>query len=278
LYIYGAITSPYEIFESKLKLTLNEQNLQKRAAECQFYKRYGGTLSPKRFMDMLFDGVSEHGYFSLNQSAIEFNIHNNMSISKQAIHSRYNAPAVDFVRHILSDVLASQISQSLDPGFLKDFGKLILKDATRFDLPAQLSPHFRGFGGTYTSDSAISIQYEFDMKTLAFKSLEFTSAKIPDISKAKIVSGQYEKNDLIIRDQGYFLTDSFKELTKSKAFFISRLNTKSQVYFENKSISFKDLYNQMHCTGCSTKDMEVLLGCGKKEPMPVRCIHPSKRI
>ena len=272
MYIYGGVSNPHKIFEDKLKLVLNEQNLQKRAAESRFYKRSGATLSPKRFLDMLLDGISEQGYFTLNKSAIEFGIHNNMSVSKQAIHSRYNNEAVDFIRQLLGDVLASQVSQSLASGFLKDFNKLILKDATRFDLPPQLSPYFKGFGGSCTSDSAISIQYEFDLKNLAFKSLEFTSAKVPDVSKANIVPGQFNKNDLVIRDLGYFKRESFKELMTSEAFFISRLNTTAKVYIEDSAICFKDLYYQMQRTSSTCKDLKVLLNCGKDEKIQVRLV------
>ncbi|MFQ3579826.1 MAG: IS4 family transposase [Bacteroidales bacterium] len=271
--MYEAIRNPHIILTDKLKLTLNEQILQKRAVESNFYKRAGRSISPQRFFDIVLHSVSGKGYCSLNSSSIEFIERNKKRVTKQGISNRYSPEAVEFIRLILRDVLSLQVSQIIDAGFLNDFEGLIIKDATRFDLPEQLQSLFKGFGGSCTSESAISIQYEYDLKNLAFKSIELTSANVPDISKASISPGQFNKNDLIIRDQGYFLQESFNELIKSEAFFVSRLNTTAKIYqdeYTNDFISFKELYHQMLRNKIVSKDINIRLG--KKDRIPVRMV------
>jgi len=80
-----------------------------------------------------------------------------------------------------------------------------------------------------------------------------------------------DKGDLILRDLGYFSTPVFENCTKKGAFFLSRLDSSTNVYDESgNQISFKDIYKLMQDSGTIEKEMVVY--AGKQTKLPVRLI------
>ena len=214
---------------------------------------------------MVFHGVSESGYFSLNQSAINFQEQQHCTLSKQGIDSKFNQEAVEFMKRLFEECFATQISKIIDGNFLSSFDQLRIKDGTRFDLPEQLRKHFKGFGGRCTSESALCIQYEFDLKSLKFVSLKVTDANVPDITVDEV-----SPNELILRDLGYFLLESFTQINDKGAFFVSRINNMVTVKENSKSFDFKKLYQHMLQTGQTIVEKQVELGLEK--PVAVRMV------
>ncbi len=234
--------------------------MQNKALESKFYQRAGGKISPKEFLDIVLYSVSESGYQSLNQSAIEYGVQQQVTISKQGIDKRYTESAVEYLRLLVEEALSTQLSQLIDEAFLRDFTTLRIKDATRFDLPKQLSEQFKGFGGKYTSDAAICIQYEFDLKTLKFIYFNLTSANVPDAKEASQLQEEFSEGELVLRDLGYFNVKSFIKIEKQNAYYLSRL-TGSVLAFENgRQICYNTLYNYMTQTRQTQIAMEVTIG------------------
>lgn len=171
---------------------------------------------------------------------------------------------------LFEECFATQISEYIDVNFLSSFDQLRIKDGTRFDLPKQLRKYFRGFGGSCTSDSALCIQYEFDLKSLKFVSFKLTDANIPDIAEARKTVGEVSRNELILRDLGYFLLESFSQINDKGAFFVSRINSMVTVKENSKSFDFKKLYQHMLQTGQTIVEKQVKLGLEK--PVAVRMV------
>jgi hypothetical protein len=234
--------------------------LQNKALESKFYQRAGGKISPKEFLDIVLYSVSESGYQSLNQSAIEYGVQQQITISKQGIDKRYTESAVEYLRLLVEEALSTQLSQLIDVAFLRDFTTLRIKDATRFDLPKQLSEQFKGFGGSCTSDAAICIQYEFDLKTLKFIYFNLTSANVPDAKEASLLQEEFSEGELVLRDLGYFNVSSFVKIEKQNAYYLSRLNGSVLAFENGKQICFNRLYNYMTQTRQMQIEMEVKIG------------------
>ena len=244
--------------------------MQRKAVDSGFYKR-SSKLLPARFFDVLLYSASINGPVSLEQISSEALASHHISISKQALDSRFDDSAVRFVRSILEEQFNNQIGQSLDNGFLENFTRVSIKDGTRFDLPQRLKDMFPGFGGKITSEAAVCIQYEFDLKNGKMLDFDITSAKRTDYQDAKEKTTGIEKGDLIIRDLGYFSSEVLESIIKREAFIISKLKTSMTVYDESMNeINFSKLYSKMICNKQSHAHMKVFIG--EKKKIPIRLI------
>ena len=81
---------------------------------------------------------------------------------------------------------------------------------------------------------------------------------------------QIIKNDLIIRDLGFFTTPVFETCVKNGAFFLSRLDGGILVYnSDGTQLSFSNIYRSMVASKIVQKEMNVCIG--EKNKFPVRC-------
>lgn len=224
------------------------------------------------FDSLLYDAISESNK-SCNQMAIETKSRYGVDISKQGIDQRFNEGAQKYIQTLISEVLSTQISQSIDIGLLKLFQRVIIKDSSKFDLNARLKDKLPGFGGS-ASEAGVCIQYEFDIKTGQVNDLAITPANRPDTKDALSTVGLVKKGDLTIRDLGYFAVEFFKATQKEGAFFLSRLNAKIIVYQKKEErfeeLDFGKLYETMREDNTEKLDMDVFIGQDYK--FPVRLI------
>jgi len=241
--------------------------LQKKAKAVGFLKRVS-KFSPTEFFNTLLYCASRSETCSLSQASTRVQDQINVSISKQGIDNRFNKASVAFVKSIFKDCLENELHKVIVPDFFAAFKRVLIKDATRFVVPDRLKEFFKGTG----SKSGVGIQYEYDIKNGRTSDLTITDAKRCDLVDAKETISKVLPGDLIIRDLGYFILSLFSEFKKAKAFFLSRLNVKCYVFkeYEQTTISFKELYNQMTQTKKSLVELYVTIG--SQERLPVRLI------
>jgi len=226
---------------------------------------------PAKFFEITLYGASINGPCSLSQASCEAAESFGISISKQGIDDRYDASAVAFIRSLFEEQVAKQVDGTIDADFLKRFNRVRIKDATRFDLPKRLKDSFPGFGGKVTSEAALAIQYEFDVKNGKMLDVDITSARRTDYQDAQEKAGDVLKGDLVIRDLGYFKTAVFKKIVEAEGFLISRLHSKILVFEQNgKEISFSKLYRKMARDKQSQLELQVFIG--QQERLPVRLV------
>jgi hypothetical protein len=205
--------------------------------------------------------------------AIEVKSGFGIDISKQGIDHRFNEGAVKYIQSLISEVLSTQVSQSIEVGWLRIFNRVIVKDSSKFDLAERLKDKLPGFGGN-ASKAGACIQYEFEIKSGQVNDLSITPANRPDSKDAIASMDAIMKGDLIIRDLGYFVLKYFIEAQNVGAFFISRLNAKIIVYqlkgnvFEE--LNFGQVYQMMKENHIQRLDKEVYIG--RVEKFPVRLI------
>lgn len=196
-----------------------------------------------------------------------------VSIKKQSLNDRFNERSVAFVKAVLSEILCEQFAHLYSCELLPDFARIRIKDSTKFMVPASLAAHFGSCGGAIHSRSQayISVQYEYDLKSGTITDLSITSGDRNDRTDAGETIENMEKNDLIIRDLGYFSTPVLKSCMEKEAFFLSRLDSSTNVYDEaGNQISFTAIYELMQNMGMIEKEMFVYVG--KQTRLPVRLI------
>jgi len=224
------------------------------------------------FDSLLYDATSVTTK-SYNQMAIEAKSVHKVDISRQGIDQRFNKSALKYIQSLMSKVLATQVSQFIEIGWLNLFNRVNIKDSSKFDLASRLKDMLPGFGGS-ASEAGACIQYEFELKTGQINDLRITPANCPDSKDALATMGSVMKGDLTIRDLGYFALKYFTTAKKTGAFFLSRLNAKIIVYVmkgnEFEELSFEQLYQMMKKNHIDKLEKEVYIG--KDEKLPVRLI------
>jgi hypothetical protein len=210
---------------------------------------------------------------SLNQLSIEARSEHEIGVSKQGIDKRFNDQTLSFLKVLIEKQLSLKLGKELEAGWLSSFNRVIIKDGTRFDLPEEYKNYLAGSGGS-ASKAGACLQFEYDLKSGHVIDLSLTPANRPDARDAVEVLDTVEKNDLVIRDLGYYAFSSFANISAKGAFFISRLGAKTNVYEVKNSklqkLDFKSLYYWMKQNNLSRVCKDVLIGSDAK--IPVRLV------
>jgi hypothetical protein len=225
------------------------------------------------FFDILLNDATSDIPMSYNQMAIEAKSKFGMEISKQAIADRFNEGALRYTQNLLGEYLSEQVYSTINTAWFDLFGRVIIKDSTKFDLPEELQKDFPGFGGS-ASKAGCCIQYEFDIKSGQGNDLTITPANRPDSRDAAGTTYLVKEGDLTIRDLGYFSLKYFKAAQKNRAYFLSRLNTNVIVYQKKEDkyieLDFGKLYQTMKEGRLLRLDIQAYIG--RDDKFPVRLI------
>jgi hypothetical protein len=143
------------------------------------------------------------------------------------LDERFNSTCVAYAKAVLSEVLKEAFAKLYSSELLPAFSRIRIKDSTKFIVPAQFEGKYKSCGGDLNSKSkaAVSIQYEYDLKSGEITDLNITSGNRNDRIDAGETADNMEKDDLIIRDLGYFSTLVLASCLQKEAFFLSRVDT-----------------------------------------------------
>lgn len=195
--------------------------VRKTAKDVGFLKRFS-KLKPEVFLSLctlLKDSVGNESLEHLC-SAISYQF--KTSISKQALHDRFNDKAVSFLKQIYQDLTAIQEEIS-SPLYLNQlFSRIRIMDSTSFRLPSDY-PDYPGSQG-----SGVNIQLEYDWIQGEFLNNSVHPETKSDREAAHDMIDSLVPGDLLLRDLGYYAASIMRQIDKKGAFFISRApaNTK----------------------------------------------------
>lgn len=204
---------------------------------------------------------------SLEYCVSRLSIEHDVTSTKQSLDGRFNEGAVAFVKDVLRQALELELGHILVKNLFKQFNYVRIKDSTKFNVDNRLEKYFKGSGGNGTRKACVCIQYEYDIKTGKILDLSITPGIINDAANAKETQFTINKDDLVIRDLGYYNLEVLTSFNTKRAYFVSRLNM-STIIFNPKSeqqISFEDLYQEMVDKECPTIEMDVLVSKSKKK-------------
>jgi hypothetical protein len=248
------------------------EELSRVARETGFCKRVS-KMSPSSFFDIMMYDTSSGNINSLNQLAIEAHSEHDIGITKQGIDKRFNDHTVGFLKHLIEMQLSVKLDQQIDAGWLSSFDRVLIKDGTRFNLPEAYQAFLPGSGGS-GSKAGACLQMEYDFKSGSITDLCLTPANRPDVTDAQEVMNTVRRNDLVIRDLGYYAFPSLLNISAKGAFYISRLGYTTIVYERVKGkwqrLDFKVLFGYMKQYQLSQIEIDVLIGA--KQKIPVRLV------
>lgn len=239
--------------------------VQRSTSQLQGYEFAQAMMIPNAFIEAE----------TLNSLAVRMqSINNSCNLSASALAQRINTkPAQAFMKACFGKVLKEAIktgsSGLSDLTNLSGFNRILIEDSTKAQLHEKLHSFFKGSGGK-ASKSAVKIDYTFDYLSEDFINIDFCSGNIPDQALANRIISILEKDDLVLRDLGYYALERFKEIEQKGAYFISRFKDDVLVYESVRAEKPLDLAKFLDRHVFRGKvDVEVYIG---KDRHPIRLV------
>lgn len=268
----GATKSIDELV-SKLKSILVEDQLNALALQAGFITRQR-KLSADSFLRMLLFDHFQYRSPSLQQHAIGFYQEGATDISKQAIDKRFNDKAVLFIEKLFEALLSQQqLNTQIGSHLSAHFNAIKVMDSTEFKLPDSFAEVFPGYSACNALACA-AIQLEYDVLSGKVHYFSLGNARQSDKTVADIRMDNIAAGDLILRDLGYYSTDSYLKIEQQKAFYVSRLKAQVGIYTQQSGqyakLSWSQILQQAQRSKTGFFDQWVYIG--KEQKHPVRLV------
>lgn len=210
----------------------------------------------------------------MQQHALSLYDSNGKPVSKQAIDKKFNDSTLLFIEKLFETFLNSHLSDKYLPSYLSDHFKSVkVMDSTEFKLPNHFAEDFPGYSACNALACA-AIQLEYDVLSKKIHCLSLGCARESDKTVADQRMNYIEPGELILRDLGYYSTDSYLKIEQRNAFYISRLKAQVSVYKKNAGgyevLSWSDILKNIQNNGSSSFDKWVYIG--KEQKHAVRLI------
>jgi hypothetical protein len=265
-----------KIVSSKIcnDLAKKSRFVQRSTSQLQGYEFARAMMVPNGFIEAE----------TLNSLAVRMRgINKSCNLSASALAQRINTRGAEaFMKacfgKILKEVVKKDFVGVSDLKNLSGFNRILIEDSTKAELHEKLSPYFKGTGGT-ASKAAVKIDYIFDYLSEDVVYIDFFSGNIPDQSLASRIIPILEKDDLVLRDLGYYALERLKEIEQKDAYYISRLKIDVLIYESIESAEPLDLakFLDQHIFR-GIVDVQVYIGKNKHPVRLVACLMDEQAV
>lgn len=191
-----------------------------------------------------------------------------VSISKEGLHKKFNAQAVSFLKALIKSHLCEHLVIKDDAGLKTHFKAINIKDSSKFSLPNNYDGAYPGFGNFSKTNGLMNIQYEYDIMSGNWKTIELTTIRNNDQQDSKQNTESIQSGELYIRDLGYITPAYLKNIILKGAGFLNRIPPQAMVYtLDEKPIDWSCIDRKFNKMKTDVLDMDVqiyqkeLIGC-----------------
>jgi Transposase DDE domain len=235
----------------------SEEAINRMATKSGFIKR-SRKLSASQFVNTLMFLTTSQAHTSLPEIAADLCQQFSVDISKEGIHKRFSPQAVSFLKEMIKSQLSERLPQASFVGWGTCFTAINIKDSSKFALPGIYKDTYPGFGNFHMGQGVMNIQYEYDLMSGNWKTLELTSIKTNDQQDSRESIDRISKGELYLRDLGYVTPFYLKSIIDKKAFFLNRLPAQVLVRTTNgELIDWKHLDRKFKKTSIPVLDLDV---------------------
>jgi len=155
------------------------------------------------------------------------------------INALFNTAAVAFLREVFTSLLTQKLclNRSIPSDIISTFKSIRILDATVFQLPNSFSTDYQGSGGR-SNTTGVKIQFEYDLLSGQFSNVQLGPGKNNDKTYGTTCLETVKKNDLYLRDLGYFDLGDLQSIHDKKAYYILRLKLNTRIYIKNPEPEF----------------------------------------
>jgi hypothetical protein len=213
---------------------LQKVKFNKHEIESGFKQRKPRKIKGKLLL-ISFLSMAMQGKNTIQQWAEQMGLMTGKTVSKQGIWKRINQHLCAFLSAVLLDILEQQMKEirgqfKSHTGFFHHYKRVLLQDSTTIALPAWLKWCYPGNVSRGEKKAQLKIQVVFDIVHNCFVHFETTAFSANDQSKSRDIVFIANHEDLVIRDLGYFVLDSFELMKHQCIKFISRLKYGNTIY------------------------------------------------
>lgn len=221
-------------------------------------------FKPEEFIDTLIFSGLDHSQLSLQECCNDLAQQHQKSMSKVALHNRFNERSLGFLKLVLEDQMASKLEINQDVNWAT-FSKVLIADSCKFVMPEHYAEDYPGYGsfGNKKKSAIMNLQYSYDLKQGNWENLEFTKATQNDQSHTKKKLGSIGKGELHIRDLGFVTMEYLGRIISEQSFFLNRLHPqwKPVQCSTGKLIEWTALYEKMR--NRTSQYFETIVTIGK---------------
>ena len=165
---------------------------------------------------------SSTGTVSYNDLAARIESKCNVSVSRQAIWKKVTQPCKDFFEKVLELIVLSKIDKGEVEKlrFSSHFKRILVQDSTIIRLPIRLFEIFSGVANANSKVCNARIQGVYDILAERFISFSINPYSKNDLEAAPEICLQ--KDDLVLRDRGYLISDEIQRHINNEAHCIFR--------------------------------------------------------
>lgn len=249
---------------------LSEEMIEGLARSTGFVKRCGKIPAPC-FVNSLLASQSSGLQTSLPDLAADINELFAIDVSKEAVHQKFTPEAVDFFKALLAKLLSTQLEIEASTDVKLHFPAIKIKDSTKFSLPFDYNGEYKGYGNFSKKNGLMSIQYEYDLVSKQWLSIEITQGLRNDQTDSRETIAAITKGDLHLRDLGYITPTYLSGVVNTEGYFLNRLPPQAGAYRINKKpINWKTIDRMMKRTNTPSIDLDVLVY--EEQQIPCRLI------
>jgi len=192
--------------------------------QTEFMKRKPKKIDPFEYLTTVCI-MSVAGSPSFNNIAAKHSSNYGIPASKQAFSKRTKKECVEFFQSVLALIIKTRLCETKVSGvkLFEGYNRVLVQDSTIIRLPLHLFEIFSGVKNAITSVCNARIQGVFDILSGIF--VEFS---IDPYSKNDLVAApqlKLCKDDLVLRDRGYFIMDEVQRHIDANAHCIYRFKT-----------------------------------------------------
>ena len=261
---------------SDLSKFFDDVQLERLGREVRFIERSTSRISAWMFLQLNTCLASSGPWGSLADMTDSLFEEFGVQMTKQSLDERFNCYAVKFMRNCFEQVFERIGASWAEPKVATcAFDRVILRDATSFQLPAQLAGFYEGNAGD-TTGSVIKIQQEYDLLTGRVLRLDLRNGKENDTQWLNLRGLPVAGNDLHLMDLGYYKLGHLRHIAQQGGYFLSRYKVGTSLFSKDAQGNFQKLDWSDLIDGVQGVDFDrkVWLGEGRQK-LPAR-LHLHK--
>ena len=201
----------------------------------------------------------------------------NSPMTREALHGRFTAQAVTFLKKCLQHALKQKVDDglSIEASLLAPFKRVLIFDSSSWDVDPHLADVLPGSGGgASAANCKLQVGYEYKHGELGFFKID--PGTRPDNAYTDTLPSLVRAGDLILFDQGYFKLETLSQIAKKGAFSLTRFLVKTGLRDANTlvPIDLKSVLYQFSGNACQ---FDVVMG-GQNGLPEVRCRLICQRV
>jgi hypothetical protein len=217
---------------SHLKASLRKLPLLALARQSQWMERTARKITPLRLVTAALLLISQP-QISLTVLAVLLGLLSAQTVSKQAVDERLDPAASRFLKEVLGTALASCLQGST--AWLQKaswpFARIVVQDSSTIKLNEKLAAVYPGGANQHgQTPGVLRLQAVFDLLSQRWLSFSLSPYVRNDQKASPDLLPLVQKNDLVLRDLGYFAVRILEQIAQRSAFFLSRFYFRTAVF------------------------------------------------